>query len=933
MRREDQRTADPRSIPILERLDRGESTEALLPELYQELRGLARHYMQHERSSHTLQPTALVHEAYLRLLGEQAAQSRTRLQFLAAASRAMRQILIEHARARGRHKRGGGRTRVSLHDDHWAAEEPIDDLIAIGDGLEALAAEHPRQAKVVELLYFGGLTAAEAAEVLDVTSRTVERDWKAARAWLAQRILAPHPAPSDPAGPGGPERRRPADQFLTLPPRPIATTSTEPTHPIRIGRYRVLDELGRGSGGVVYRAHDDDLARDIAIKVLPQARGRDWSDRLRREARILAALNHPNIATVYSLEHEEDRLFVTMELVAGHTLEQLLRAGALPVPFSVELARQIARALEAARKQGVVHCDLSPANVKIGPDGMVKVLDFGLARGLHAEADPQEDKFLAGTPGYLSPEQIAGQEPDHRADVWALGCLLYECLSGRAAFPGDRPVERLAAAQERDPDWSALPTELPRRLRELLALCLQKDPDSRLDTVRIARRELEEELARFRSPEPAPRPSSYRHNLPVPTDAFVGRERELQQIVDLLAGAADHTADRPPRLVTLVGAGGCGKSRLAIEVGWKLSPLVPGEVRFVDVSSCRDRAQAVRALALASGVRESAGQDLLDAIDEDLAENATLLLFDGCEHLAEPLARLFAHVLNMHPEVRILATSRERMRLPGELLCEVKPLSIPRGGTKQDVLGSDAGRLFLGRLEEITRHRPRPPDYRSIAEICRHLDGIPLAIELAAARTRTLPLAEIAQRLDDRFRLLTSGSRTAQPRHRTLRAMVDWSHTHLTEVEQRFFRRLAGFAGSFSLAAAESVCAGEGIEEWQVLDLLTALIDKSLVEVQSDGEHSVRYRTLETIAHYARERLEEAAESVMVQRRLLDRVREWTTELAPHLKGAGVRAKLDELARDYPNLMRALESALALDEIGAGLEIVAALDAFWTVRG
>lgn len=911
-----QSSSDPRSIPILERLDQGESTEALLPELYQELRALARHYMQNERASHTLQPTALVHEAYLRLLGDHAAQARTRLQFLAASARAMRQVLIEHARARNRKKRGGKQTRVPLQEQHLASDDAIDDLLAVGNAIEELAQQNPRHARVVELLYFGGLTASEAAEVLGIASRTVERDWRAARQWLANRVL-------------GPNR-------LELPPRPSDAATTTGARPERIGRYEVQDELGRGSGGIVYRAHDDELGRDIALKILPDAASGSWTDRLRQEARALAALNHPNIAMVHSLERDRDRVFVTMELVPGHTLEKLLRAGALPLQFCVDLTRQIASALEAARKQGVVHCDLSPANVKIGPDGVAKVLDFGLARTRASRAVEANLGGIAGTPGYMSPEQIRGDEPDFRTDVWALGCLFFECLTGAAAFPGDVPAQRLIAARERDPDWSALPASLPPRLRALLMRCLEKDPDSRLNSVRLARRELGEALVRFRSATVASRANvggrttpgtranaRGEHNVPSPRDALIGRRSEVLQVIALLQDA---------RLVTLVGAGGCGKSRLAIEVCWKLAPQVPS-IRFIDVASCTDLEQVVRALALALGVQEHADRNVLDSIDDAIAGEA-IFLFDGCEHLLDPLAGLLDRLQRTHADLRTLATSRERFRLPGESLFEVKPLSLPSGPTRPEVLKSHAAKLFLERAREMSpRFAETDRALRAVADICTHLDGIPLAIELAAARVRSVPVEEIANRLDDRFRLLTSGRRTAQPRHRTLRAMVDWSHALLSHEEQLLFRRLSIFRGSFALSAVESICASNGIEDWQILDLLSALLDKSLVEAErAETGDSARYRLLETIAHYARERLEESGEIDALRRSHLEHFRQWAVDRAPDLKGPHVVEVLDELEHDHANLIQALESALSLGKIEEGLQLVSALEIFWTTR-
>ncbi len=272
----------------------------------------------------------------------------------------------------------------------------------------------------------------------------------------------------------------------------------------QVGPYRILSRLGAGGMGEVYRAHDSKLGRDVAIKTLPRefARDPDRLARLRREARTLASLNHPNIAAIYGLEESEEADCLVMELVEGENLR-----GPLPVERALECARQVAEALEAAHEKGVVHRDLKPANVKVTPQGRVKVLDFGLAKAVWGPEPDQDLSQLAtltgvetvaghivGTPGYMSPEQARAREVDKRTDIWAFGCLLYELLTGKRAFKGETLQDTIAAVLEREPDWQALPAKTPAKVRDLLHQCLQKDVQRRLPKIADALRTIEAAL-------------------------------------------------------------------------------------------------------------------------------------------------------------------------------------------------------------------------------------------------------------------------------------------------------------------------------------------------------------------------------------------------------------------------------------------------------
>ena len=422
-----------------------------------------------------------------------------------------------------------------------------------------------------------------------------------------------------------------------------------------------------------------------------------------------------------------------------------------------------------------------------------------------------------------------------------------------------------------------------------------------------------------------------RHNLPVALSSFIGREQEQVQVRALLQGA---------RLVTLTGAGGAGKTRLSLQVAGELLDEYPEGVWLVELAPLADPALAVPAVAAALGLREEAGQPLLGTLLGYLAARSrTLLVLDNCEHLVAACAELAAVLLRGCPHLRLLASSREGLGVPGERLYRVPSLATPTPGqlpAPEKLGGYAAVALFTARAQE------RRPDFvlttgnaLAVAQICARLDGMPLAIELAAARVGSLPVEAIAARLDDRFRLLTGGPRTAVPRQQTLRATLNWSHDLLTESEQLLLHRLSVFAGGWTLEAAEAVCAGPGVETWEVLDLLGGLVNKSLVlldEAGPNGEHE-RYRLLETVRQYAHEHLVAAREAAVRERHL-----HWYLALAEAadaaLTGPPAAAWLARLEREHDNLRAALAWSLQEGSAGeTGLRLAYALWRFWDMHG
>ncbi|HEV2358290.1 MAG TPA: LuxR C-terminal-related transcriptional regulator [bacterium] len=416
-------------------------------------------------------------------------------------------------------------------------------------------------------------------------------------------------------------------------------------------------------------------------------------------------------------------------------------------------------------------------------------------------------------------------------------------------------------------------------------------------------------------------------NLPVALTSFIGRERETAEVTRLLL-------DR--RLLTLTGAGGCGKSRLALEVARGFLGELHDGVWVVELAALSDPTLVPHAAAAVLRVPEQSGRTLVDTLMDALRQKSLLVVLDNCEHLLTACTGLADALLRRCPGVRILATSREALGVAGETIWRVPSLSAPDPvhlPPHDRMMQFEAVRLFAERAAAVrSGFQVTRDNARVIAEACRRLDGIPLALELAAARARALSVEQIAARLDDRFRLLTGGSPTVLPRQRTLRAAMDWSYDLLTERERVLLARLSVFAGGWTLEAAEAVCAGDGLEAPEILDLLTSLVDKSLVLAEIQGGEA-RYGLLETVRQYGRERLHEAGTAESVR----GRHRDWYLALAERagdgLDGPEQKAWLDRLETEHDNLRTALEHSRGLDDGGErGLRLAVTLRRFWEIR-
>jgi non-specific serine/threonine protein kinase len=420
-------------------------------------------------------------------------------------------------------------------------------------------------------------------------------------------------------------------------------------------------------------------------------------------------------------------------------------------------------------------------------------------------------------------------------------------------------------------------------------------------------------------------------NFPVQLTSFIGREREIADVKRLLYSA---------HLVTLTGAGGSGKTRLAFQIANLVSETFADGLWLVDLAPLREPALVPILVVEVFGLRPTADQPPLETLLSFVRSKQLLLILDNCEHLREACAQLARELLSQSPGLRILATSREPLAIAGETIYPVSGLAWPSINANpednpQALMQFDAVRLFVERARAISPNfKLTPENARSTAEICRRLDGLPLALELASARVNVLTVQEISARLSDRFALLTSGQRTGiEPRHHTLRAAIDWSYELLPVDEQVLLRRLAVFEAGCTLDTAEAVCSGEGISAGHTLDQISSLVSKSLVMADTIGRAQARYRLLETVREYALEKLNDAGETARLRDRHLDLFLARAEEAAPNLHGAYQQLWLNWLEGERDNLGAAMAWTLESGRIEAGLRIAIAMTRFWEIRG
>ena len=420
---------------------------------------------------------------------------------------------------------------------------------------------------------------------------------------------------------------------------------------------------------------------------------------------------------------------------------------------------------------------------------------------------------------------------------------------------------------------------------------------------------------------------SRRSNLPAALSSFVGRERELTEIGDLFSDN---------RLLTLTGPGGVGKTRLALAAAGALVEVMDG-VWMVEFAPLSDTSLVVQAVASVLRVREQPGRPLLEVLSDYLVGKRLLLVFDNCEHMLDACAELAATLLSACPELRVLCTSREALGIPGEIVWSVPLLTVPEPGQAVglgELSGYEAVRLLVDRTTAVDRSFVLNDDNAAaVAQLCHRLQGIPLALELAAARAKVLSIGEIAARLDKSPEVLESGGRASVPRHRTLRATIDWSHELLTGTERTLFRRLAVFVGGFTLRAAEAVCSGEGLSAAEIFSVLSHLVDKSLVAVSDRGDES-RYAMLDTVRRYADGMLQRSGETSSVRRAHAEFFMLFAETASDKVTGPDQPQWLRRLEAEHDNLRAAMTWGFEDDtSVVPAARMAVALREFWYTQG
>jgi predicted ATPase len=711
----------------------------------------------------------------------------------------------------------------------------------------------------------------------------------------------------------------------------------------RFGRYEILGALGEGGMGEVYRARDPQLGRDVAIKILSRklSGGKLDVKRFKREAGSASALNHPNIVTIFELGEVDSTYYIAMELIEGALLREMLRAGRIPLQTVIRIAAQIADGMAKAHVAGVVHRDLKPENLMVSRDGLVKILDFGLAKLVRPDANPQlevetvdlsqtEPGAVLGTVPYMSPEQANGLPLDFRSDQFSFGSLLYEMVTGKRAFPHQGAAEILAAILRDQPEAAAsLNPQAPAPLCWVIDRCLAKNPKDRYDSTHDLARDLA--AIRDRLPEAPSRHLAPRINtLPSQATAFIGREREVAAVKELLLR-------EDVRVVTLTGPGGIGKTRLALQVASELRERFDGGICFIPLAAVSDASLIPSIIAQGCGIRETGRPVSTQSLKEYLQDSRSnlLLFFDNFEHMLSA-APVVSELITAAQKLRVLVTSRAPLHIYGEFEFPVPTLALPdlqHGTSPSILLQNPTIALFMARALAIKPNfELTDENARAVATICTRLDGLPLAVELAAARIKLLSPSAMQSRLESSLQLLTGGAKDLPMRQQTLRATMDWSYDLLSPAEQTLFRRLSVFAGGCTLEGVEAVCNTKQDLQIDVLDGTGSLVNNSLVRQVEQSAGEPRFALLDTVREYGLERLAASGEESGIRKAHAAYCLVLAEECTAQAADPASTEWLSLLEVEHNNCRAALDWLTRSGNAEWGLRLGAALFQFWETR-
>ena len=749
------------------------------------------------------------------------------------------------------------------------------------------------------------------------------------------------------------------------------------TVPQTWGHLTILEKIGEGSFGEVFLAEDSVLERKVALKLRrPTSEGELASYHFHlHEARRLARIQHPNVLTVHGVEVHDGRPGIWTDFVEGTTLETLLtETGPVPADVLLPTALELAKALHAVHDADLVHGDVKTANVMRQRDGSILLMDFGAGR-IHQPAPDaaessndektgheDEPSFRAeGTPIAMAPEVLEGKIPTPAADLYSLGVLLYRIATGRHPVEAETLPELLerVTAGARIPLGEARP-DLPEALSSLVERMLERCPEDRPNSASQVEVELTIVLD-------DPRPPSEGHghpgNLPTTPHRLIGRRAELLE--------ATRAIERPRAVVSLLGSGGAGKTRLALELANLCLNRVRDGVWWIDLTATRDEPGIALQIMRSLDIPGASGTNRFETIEKYLQSGDRLLIFDNAEQVSHACAEWIGRLRASCNGLRIVVTSRVPLKISSEHVVRLTSLATPPANPSKvgtEITEFDAVRLLVDRLNDA---RPgfvlNAANAAAVGQICRRLDGIPLALELAAARIRTFSLEDLARRLEENFRIvLARGGDSLLSAHQTLQASIDWSFELLSEEERRVFTRLAVFRDGWTLESAEKVCfledgkqkhsgdssargpgAGAGndlrADEGLIADALSSLVEQSLVVFRSEeGGDAARYHMLEMVRETAQQSLTRSDEEMPLRQRHLRFFHELTREAKPELLGPKSAVWFARLRDEHSNLEWALdletpdrsstEEAMTLFECGARSWAAEGLAAFGVQR-
>jgi serine/threonine protein kinase/tetratricopeptide (TPR) repeat protein len=715
--------------------------------------------------------------------------------------------------------------------------------------------------------------------------------------------------------------------------------------PMIAGRYQLQEKLGVGGMGTVYKGTDAQTGETIAIKWLKSeaiAADPGMIERFQREGEALRQLNHPNIVKMLAAVEEDNKHYLIMEYVPGGDLKDLLEeTPQLPIHQILTLSIELADALTRAHYLKIIHRDLKPANILIASDGTSRLTDFGVAH-IGTKERITGTGVTIGTLDYLAPEIIGGAMPDTYTDIWAAGVMLFEMIAGQRPFAGNNVSRVIMSIMNNPvPDLEALRPDCPVGLVDLTYRMLQKDPNARIPSVRLVGAELEaliqntdndaspmieiRVLARTSANQIAtftPTASIIKHNLPKQPTPFVGRETELRELVRLI--------DAPEtQLVTVVGPGGMGKTRLALEMAERTlvgtHPILslqnvsfPNGVYLIPLAPVSSEDGVIPTFANATGYQFQQG-----------GREAKQQLLDNFEHLMGGV-QLINEILRSAPGIRIIATSREKLNLSGETVFYLGGMEVPDGESSQDAAYSlDSAEYSAVKLFVQGAQRLQPSfelagdDLAHVVHICRLVQGMPLGILLAASWVEMLTPKEIAAEVTYSLDFLETELRDIPDRHRSIRAVFDYSWNLMRETERETFMKLAVFRGGFTREAAQEV-AGAGLRTLQ------RLVNKSLLRRDTDSGHYVVH---ELLRQYAQEQLEASGSAAAPYQAHMAYYANLMAQAEVRIKGPRQLEALDQIASNFENIRAAWEWAVEQRDLDALNRSLDALYWFCSMRG